>query len=83
MQGDPTDDGSTASSIHTESHIRHSSKNDRPMWRTSLIGNHQQQLLKGHQDCITALACIDVPFRCGIISGDRMGVVKVFRIESE
>ncbi|KAG8906368.1 Serine/threonine-protein kinase [Tulasnella sp. 403] len=72
-----------STAIHTESFIRNMSKNDRPSARTSLIGNHQQHLLKGHQDCVTALACIDVPFRCGIISGDRMGVVKVFRVETE
>ncbi|KIO30139.1 hypothetical protein M407DRAFT_225431 [Tulasnella calospora MUT 4182] len=76
-----SEDSSTPSSIHTESHIRHTTKSHQPSWRTSLIGQHQQQLLKGHQDCITALACLDVPFRCGIISGDRLGVVKVFRVE--
>jgi len=73
----------TLSAIHTESRIRAGSKGDRPAWRTTLIGLHQQQLLKGHQDGITALACLDVPFRCGIVSGDRMGVVKVFRVETE
>ncbi|KAG8859720.1 Serine/threonine-protein kinase [Tulasnella sp. 330] len=73
----------TPSSIHTESYLNHTSKLDRPSLRTSLIGHHQQQLLKGHQDCITALACIDVPFRCGVVSGDRTGVVKVFRVETE
>ncbi|KAG9040843.1 Serine/threonine-protein kinase [Tulasnella sp. UAMH 9824] len=76
-----SEDLGAPSSIHTESHIRHTTKSSQPSWRTSLIGQHQQQLLKGHQDCITALACLDVPFRCGIISGDRLGVVKVFRVE--
>jgi phosphoinositide-3-kinase regulatory subunit 4 len=54
-----------------------------PAHRTSLITSHQQQLLKAHRDCITALACIDAPFRCGIVSGDRSGVLKVFRVEVE
>ncbi|KAG8950099.1 Serine/threonine-protein kinase [Tulasnella sp. 424] len=76
-----SEDSGTPSAIHTESHIRHATKSHQPSWRTSLIGQHQQQLLKGHQDCITALACLDVPFRCCIISGDRLGVVKVFRVE--
>jgi phosphoinositide-3-kinase regulatory subunit 4 len=30
---------------------------------------------------ITALACIDAPFRGGIVSGDRTGVIKVWRVE--
>jgi phosphoinositide-3-kinase regulatory subunit 4 len=46
----------------------------------SLITNNQQNLLKAHQDSITALACIDSPFRGGIVSGDRAGVIKVWRV---
>lgn len=46
-----------------------------------MIAHHQQSLLKGHQDCITALACVDSPFRGGIISGDRAGIIKVWRVE--
>jgi len=49
--------------------------------RISLITNSQQNLLKGHQDVVTAIACIDSPFRGGIISGDRAGVIKVWRVE--
>ncbi|ORY82386.1 Other/VPS15 protein kinase [Leucosporidium creatinivorum] len=45
--------------------------------RSTLIANSQQQLLRGHQEAITALAVIDLPFRC-VVSGDRSGVVKVF-----
>ena len=37
--------------------------------------------MKTHQDVVTALACIDSPFRGGIVSGDRAGVVKVWRVE--
>jgi len=84
MDADVPTGSPTPSTIHTESYLSQaSSKLDRPSLRTSLIGQHQQQLLKGHQDCITAIACLDVPFKCGIISGDRTGVVKVFRVESE
>ena len=49
--------------------------------RISLITNSQQNLLKGHQDVVTAIACIDSPFRGGIVSGDRAGVIKVWRVE--
>ncbi|KAJ7865275.1 hypothetical protein B0H13DRAFT_2067981, partial [Mycena leptocephala] len=38
-------------------------------------------LLKSHQDVVTALACIESPFRGGIVSGDRAGVIKVWRVE--
>ena len=37
--------------------------------------------MRGHQDTVTALACIDSPFRGGIVSGDRSGAVKVWRVE--
>ncbi|RXW17252.1 hypothetical protein EST38_g8603 [Candolleomyces aberdarensis] len=57
---------------------RHSS---RPSQRIALISQHQQNLLKAHQDAVTALACIDSPFRGGIVSGDRAGVVKVWRVD--
>ena len=53
----------------------------RPSQRISLISQHQQNLLKSHQDVVTALACIDAPFRGGIVSGDRAGVVKVWRVD--
>ncbi|GAA6002182.1 hypothetical protein JCM10207_003113 [Rhodosporidiobolus poonsookiae] len=45
--------------------------------RSTLIANSQQQLLRAHQEAITALAVVDLPFRC-VVSGDRAGVVKVF-----
>ncbi|KAF5339043.1 hypothetical protein D9758_014111 [Tetrapyrgos nigripes] len=59
-----------------------SSQNNRPSQRISLITHNQQNLLKSHQDIITALACIDSPFRGGIVSGDRAGVIKVWRAEA-
>jgi len=55
---------------------------NRPPQRMSLITHNQQNLLKSHQDIITSLACIDSPFRGGIVSGDRAGVIKVWRIDS-
>ncbi|THU97645.1 ARM repeat-containing protein [Dendrothele bispora CBS 962.96] len=59
-----------------------SSQNNRPSQRISLIKHNQHNLLKAHQDIITALACIDSPFRGGIVSGDRAGVIKVWRAEA-
>jgi len=58
-----------------------SSSTNRPPQRISLITNSQQNLLKGHQDVVSVIACIDSPFRGGIISGDRAGVIKVWRVE--
>jgi len=49
--------------------------------RSSLITGHQHDLLKAHKDSISSIVCIDSPFRGGIISGDRSGVVKVWRVE--
>ncbi|KAF5392892.1 hypothetical protein D9757_000800 [Collybiopsis confluens] len=54
---------------------------NRPTQRISLITHNQETLLKSHQDVITALTCIDSPFRGGIVSGDRTGVIKVWRVE--
>ena len=42
---------------------------------------HQPSLLRAHQDTITAVACLDSPFRGGIVSADRAGVIKVWRVE--
>ncbi|EIN14505.1 hypothetical protein PUNSTDRAFT_96429 [Punctularia strigosozonata HHB-11173 SS5] len=53
----------------------------RPPQRISLINQGQQNLLKSHQDTVSALACIDSPFRGGIVSGDRLGVIKVWRVD--
>lgn len=49
--------------------------------RSSLITGHQHDLLKAHKDSISSIVCIDSPFRGGIISGDRSGVIKVWRVE--
>jgi phosphoinositide-3-kinase regulatory subunit 4 len=45
------------------------------------VDSSQQALLRAHADTICALASIDTPFRGGLISGDRAGVIKVWRIE--
>jgi len=45
--------------------------------RTSLISAHQSHILKGHQDLISGLSIIDLPFRCLVATG-RDGVIKVF-----
>ncbi|GAA6055457.1 hypothetical protein JCM3770_002836 [Rhodotorula araucariae] len=45
--------------------------------RSTLIATSQQQLLRAHQEAITALAVLDLPFRC-VVSGDRAGVLRVF-----
>ncbi|KAL7284649.1 hypothetical protein ACG7TL_001946 [Trametes sanguinea] len=59
-----------------------SSQGNRPPQRLSLINHNQQNLLKGHQDTITTIACIDSPFRGGLVTGDRAGVIKVWRVEA-
>ncbi|KAI0701928.1 hypothetical protein BC835DRAFT_1321753 [Cytidiella melzeri] len=55
--------------------------NNRPPQRLSLVNHSQQNLLKAHQDTVSVIACIDSPFRGGLISGDRAGVIKVWRVE--
>lgn len=45
--------------------------------RGGLTAGSQQDLLRAHQDAITALAILDLPFRC-LVSGDRSGNVKVW-----
>ncbi|KAF9259304.1 ARM repeat-containing protein [Marasmius fiardii PR-910] len=47
--------------------------------RMVLVANTQQKV---HQDIITAVVCIDSPIRCGIVSGDRAGVIKVWRVDA-
>ena len=49
-------------------------------FRSRLIGQHQNELLQAHQDCISAVCYIDSPFRGGIISGDRSGYIKIFKV---
>ncbi|TDL19537.1 ARM repeat-containing protein [Rickenella mellea] len=74
---------SDASSTHVETVSDHLSMNTSTggRQRSAVITQHQQNLLKAHQDCITTVACIDSPFRGGIVTGDRAGVIKVWRVE--
>ncbi|KAG8809460.1 Serine/threonine-protein kinase [Serendipita sp. 399] len=68
---------------HTEiwSHLGPREKErQRNATRSNFIGHYQQELLRSHRDCITAIACIDSPFRGGIVSADRSGVIKVYRV---
>ncbi|KAL4253381.1 Serine/threonine-protein kinase Vps15-like protein [Abortiporus biennis] len=57
------------------------SHSNRPAQRLSLINHGQQHLLRSHQDTITSLLSLESPFRGGIVSGDRAGVLKVWRVE--
>lgn len=69
------------SNVETWAHSSSSaSQSNRPPQRMSMITHNQQNLLKSHQDIVTSLACIDSPFRGGIVSADRAGVIKVWRI---
>ncbi len=75
--------GSSGASTYVETwvNVGNASGANRPPQRLSLINQNQPNLLKNHQDTITALASLESPFRGGIISGDRSGVVKVWRVE--
>ncbi|KAA1474364.1 ARM repeat-containing protein [Dentipellis sp. KUC8613] len=74
--------GGTTALVETWLHsAQTSSQRNRPPQRMSLISSSQQSLLKPHQDTITALTCIDSPFRGGIVSGDRAGAIKVWRVD--
>ncbi|KAJ3716433.1 hypothetical protein C8R42DRAFT_697915 [Lentinula raphanica] len=74
--------GSASTYIEGWPPVGSSSQQNRPTQRISLITLTQQTLLRSHQDIITALVCIDSPFRGGIVSGDRSGVIKVWKVEA-
>lgn len=74
-------EGHVTTFLESWSRVPPSSSSTRASQRISLITHSQQQLLKNHQDIVTALTCIDSPFRGGIVSGDRAGVIKVWRVE--
>lgn len=67
--------------IHVESPSPHAGPHAGAGQRASVVMAHQAGLLRAHQDCVRAVACLDAPFRGGIVSGDRAGVVKVWRVE--
>ncbi|KAF8607280.1 ARM repeat-containing protein, partial [Ceratobasidium sp. AG-I] len=48
--------------------------------RSTLTAQQHQSVMKGHTDAVVALACIDTPFKGGIVSGDAAGAIKVFKI---
>ncbi|OAX43719.1 ARM repeat-containing protein [Rhizopogon vinicolor AM-OR11-026] len=78
-----SDDSPYVSNVETWVHSSSSgSQSNRPPQRMSMITHNQQNLLKSHQDIVTCLACIDSPFRGGIVSADRAGVIKVWRVGS-
>ncbi|KAG2073960.1 hypothetical protein BDR04DRAFT_1179492 [Suillus decipiens] len=78
-----TDGSPYVSNIETWAHSSNSaSQSNRPPQRMSMITYNQQNLLRSHQDIVTCLACIDSPFRGGIVSADRAGVIKVWRVGS-
>ncbi len=75
LPGDPPHHTETWQNWQETSHDR--KKNT---FRSRLIGQHQHELLQTHQDCISAVCYIDSPFRGGIISGDRSGYIKIFKV---
>jgi len=77
----PSEANNVTSFVETWPRVPPSSSSTRASQRISLITHSQQQLLKNHQDVVTALTCIDSPFKGGIVSGDRAGVIKVWRVE--
>lgn len=67
--------------VHIESPSPHAGPHAGPGQRASVVLAHQTGLLRAHQDCVRAVACLDAPFRGCIISGDRAGILKVWRVE--
>ncbi|PLW39070.1 hypothetical protein PCASD_08954 [Puccinia coronata f. sp. avenae] len=64
---------------HAHRRPNHASRPDsNPMpHRSTVVANYQQTLLKNHSDAITAIAVIDLPFRC-VVSADRTGVIHIY-----
>lgn len=74
-------DETVTANVETWTHSPASlNQNNRAAQRMSTITHNQQNLLRAHHDIITALACIESPFRGGIVSGDGAGVIKVWRV---
>ena len=73
---------SSSTSVYVETWSdANASQSNRPAQQLSLINQNQHNLMRAHQDTITALLSIESPFRGGVVSGDRAGVLKVWRIE--
>lgn len=45
--------------------------------RSNVVAGYQQSVLQNHLDAVTAVAVIDIPFRC-IVSADKMGKIHVY-----
>ena len=66
-----------SSTTYTEETSLSRNASSGPNKRQALIAANQQTLLKAHQDAITALALLELPFKC-IVSGDRSGIIKIW-----
>ena len=69
--------------IHVQPSLSSALSNASGGQRTTLMNNYQNSLFRTHQDLITSISCIDSPFRGGIVTGDRAGVIKVWRVEND
>ncbi|KLO15545.1 WD40 repeat-like protein [Schizopora paradoxa] len=68
--------------LHVETHVSsHLSNAAGGAQRSAHVQGHQRNLLRAHQDQVSAIACVDSPFRGCIISGDRSGAIKVWRVD--
>ncbi|CAE6470635.1 unnamed protein product [Rhizoctonia solani] len=76
----PESPGVTTHTV-TFSHPSAAPAQNRGQSRSTLTAQHHQTVMKGHADAITTLACVDLPFKGGIVSGDASGALKVFKME--
>ncbi|CAE7123924.1 unnamed protein product [Rhizoctonia solani] len=78
-----TPDAQGAAAAHTVTfpHPSATPAQNRGQSRSTLTAQHHQTVMKGHTDAVTALACVDLPFKGGIVSGDASGALKVFKME--
>jgi len=76
-----TEEQSDSVKVHSEVWGGHRFEK-RLLSRSNLLASHQQEMLKAHQDSIVAIACIQYPFRGGIITADASGGLKVWRVET-
>lgn len=49
---------------------------DPPKTRPTIVAHSQQNMLRAHQDAITAVALLQLPYKM-ILTGDRKGIIKV------
>ncbi|KAJ1301055.1 hypothetical protein OPQ81_003473 [Rhizoctonia solani] len=69
--------------VHTMTFVHPSATpaQNRGQSRSTLTTQYHQTVMKAHTDAVTALACVDLPFKGGIVSGDASGALKVFKME--